>query len=83
MTDIARRNGMRFDAILGADIAQDYKPRPRVYQASAEAFDLKPNESMMVSAFSGSSCCRIASSDGCQAGRVRAGKSCVNSECAC
>jgi 2-haloacid dehalogenase len=50
MTDIARRNGMRFDAILGADIAQDYKPRPRVYQASAEAFDLKPNECMMVSA---------------------------------
>jgi 2-haloacid dehalogenase len=52
MTDIARRNGMRFDAILGADIAQDYKPRPRVYQASAEAFDLKPNECMMVSASS-------------------------------
>ena len=38
MADIARRNGMRFDAILGADVAQDYKPRPRVYQASAEAF---------------------------------------------
>ena len=52
MTDIARRNEMRFDAILGADIAQDYKPRPRVYQASAEAFDLKPNECMMVSASS-------------------------------
>jgi hypothetical protein len=31
-------------------IAQDYKPRPRVYQASAEAFDLKPSECMMVSA---------------------------------
>jgi len=41
---------MRFDAILGADVAQDYKPRPRVYQASAEAFDLKPSECMMVSA---------------------------------
>jgi len=50
MADIARRNGMRFDAILGADVAQDYKPRPRVYQASAEAFDLKPSECMMVSA---------------------------------
>ena len=50
MADIARRNGMRFDAILGADVAQDYKPKPRVYQASAEAFDLKPSECMMVSA---------------------------------
>jgi 2-haloacid dehalogenase len=52
MADIARRNGLRFDAILGGDIAQDYKPRPRVYQASAEAFDLKPSECMMVSAAS-------------------------------
>jgi 2-haloacid dehalogenase len=50
MTDIARRNGMHFDAILGADIARDYKPQARVYQASAEAFDLKPSECMMVSA---------------------------------
>jgi 2-haloacid dehalogenase len=50
MADIARRNGMRFDAIPGADIARDYKPQARVYQASAEAFDLKPSECMMVSA---------------------------------
>ena len=64
MADIARRNGMRFDAILGADIAQDYKPRPRVYQASAEAFDLKPSECMMVSA---------ASHDDDTAGATRAG----------
>ena len=27
MADIARRNGMRFDAILGADVAQDYKAK--------------------------------------------------------
>lgn len=50
ITDIARRNGIRFDAVLGADIAQDYKPKARVFQASAEAFDLKPSECMMVSA---------------------------------
>jgi 2-haloacid dehalogenase len=50
IADIARRNDIRFDAILGADIAQGYKPSPRVYQASAEAFDLKPSECMMVSA---------------------------------
>jgi 2-haloacid dehalogenase len=50
MSDVARRNGIRFDAILGADIARDYKPVARVYQASAEAFDLRPSECMMVSA---------------------------------
>jgi 2-haloacid dehalogenase len=50
VADIARRNAIRFDAILGADIAQGYKPKARVYQASAEAFDLKPSECMMVSA---------------------------------
>lgn len=50
VADIARRNGIRFDAILGADIAQDYKPKARVFQASAEAFNLKPRECMMVSA---------------------------------
>jgi 2-haloacid dehalogenase len=48
--DNARRNGIRFDAILGADIAQDYKPKARVFHASAEAFDLKPSECMMVTA---------------------------------
>jgi 2-haloacid dehalogenase len=48
--DNARRNGIRFDAILGADIAQDYKPKARVFQAAAEAFDLKPSECMMVTA---------------------------------
>ena len=64
MVDIARRNGIRFDAILGADIAQDYKPKSRVYQAGAEALGLKPNECMMVSA---------AAHDGDTAGAANAG----------
>jgi 2-haloacid dehalogenase len=50
MSDLARRNQLRFDAILGAEIAGDYKPKPRVYLAAAEAFDLRPDECMMVSA---------------------------------
>jgi 2-haloacid dehalogenase len=50
MADLARRNQLRFDAILGAEIAGDYKPKPRVYLAAAQAFDLAPNECMMVSA---------------------------------
>jgi 2-haloacid dehalogenase len=50
MTDLARRNHLHFDAILGAEIAHDYKPKPRVYLAAAEAFDLPPGECMMISA---------------------------------
>src|SRR6202035_3898059 len=42
MVDIARRNGLPWDAILGAEIAGDYKPKPRVYLAAGAAFDLEP-----------------------------------------
>jgi 2-haloacid dehalogenase len=52
MVDLARRNGMPWDAILGSEIAGDYKPKPRVYLASCEAFDLPPGECMMVAAHS-------------------------------
>ena len=52
MVDVARRNRLPWDAILGAEIAGDYKPKPRVYLASAEAFDLKPDACMMVAAHS-------------------------------
>ncbi|MEY3899471.1 MAG: hypothetical protein RI962_626, partial [Pseudomonadota bacterium] len=31
MVDLARRNEFPWDAILGAEIAGDYKPKPRVY----------------------------------------------------
>jgi 2-haloacid dehalogenase len=40
MVDLQRRNNLQFDAILGAEIASDYKPKPRVYLAAAEAFGL-------------------------------------------
>jgi 2-haloacid dehalogenase len=50
MVDLARRNGLPWDAILGAEIAGDYKPKPRVYLAAAEAFDLPPGACMMVAA---------------------------------
>jgi 2-haloacid dehalogenase len=52
MVDLARRNRFPWDAILGAEVAGDYKPKPRVYLASAEAFDLKPEACMMVAAHS-------------------------------
>jgi 2-haloacid dehalogenase len=52
MADLARRNDWRWDAILGAEIAGDYKPKPRVYLAAAEALALAPGDCMMVAAHS-------------------------------
>lgn len=52
MVDLARRNGIVWDAILGAEIARDFKPKPRVYLAAAEALALRPEECMMVAAHS-------------------------------
>jgi 2-haloacid dehalogenase len=53
MSDLARRNNIHWDAILGADIARDYKPKPVVYLAAADAFNLKPSQCMMCAAHSG------------------------------
>jgi 2-haloacid dehalogenase len=52
MVDLARRNGFAWDAILGAELARDYKPKAGVYLAAAAAFDCRPSESMMVAAHS-------------------------------
>src|SRR5205814_4714119 len=52
MVDLARRNGLIWDAILGAEVARDYKPKPVVYLAAAAAFDCEPRETMMVAAHS-------------------------------
>ena len=52
MVDLARRNDLPWDAILGAEVAGDYKPKPRVYFAACAAFDLPPERCMMVAAHS-------------------------------
>ena len=52
MAGLARRNALPWDAILGAEIAGDYKPKPRVYEAACAAFDLAPAQCMMVAAHS-------------------------------
>ncbi|MGO9935599.1 MAG: haloacid dehalogenase type II [Steroidobacteraceae bacterium] len=53
MCDLARRNDFRWDAILGADLARDFKPKSAVYLAAADAFDLEPRECMMCASHSG------------------------------
>ncbi|MEO8537204.1 MAG: haloacid dehalogenase type II [Betaproteobacteria bacterium] len=50
MVNIARRNGLHWDAILGAEFARDYKPKPGVYRAAAEALDYPESSVMMVAA---------------------------------
>jgi 2-haloacid dehalogenase len=52
MSDLARRNQFPWDAILGADLARNYKPRPEVYRAAVEAFNLRPGQCMMCAAHS-------------------------------
>jgi 2-haloacid dehalogenase len=50
MTWLAKFGGLPWDAILGAEIAQNYKPEPVVYTASAAALGLEPGEVMLVAA---------------------------------
>jgi 2-haloacid dehalogenase len=52
MVDLARRNNLPWDAILGAEVAGDYKPKRQVYLAACAAFDLPPAQCMMVAAHS-------------------------------
>jgi 2-haloacid dehalogenase len=53
MCDLARRNDLRWDAILGADHARAFKPMNEVYLAAADAFNLAPGECLMCAAHSG------------------------------
>jgi len=68
MVDIARRNAMHWDAILGSEIARDFKPKPAVYLMSAAALNLAPDEVMMVAAHSGD--LREAAANGLRTGHV-------------
>lgn len=52
MVDLARRNGFPWDAIVGAELARDYKPKAVVYLTAAAAFDGAPGETLMVAAHS-------------------------------
>jgi len=53
LVDMARYAGLPWDAILGAELAQAYKPQPEAYLRSVEALGLQPREVMMVAAHNG------------------------------
>ena len=48
MTRLARFGGLSWDCIVGAEIAQGYKPDPKVYLHSAAALGLAPEDVVMV-----------------------------------
>lgn len=50
MTRLGKYAKLPWDCILGAEIAQDYKPKPAVYISCCKALQLDPSEVMMVAA---------------------------------
>ena len=53
MLDMAKRAGLPWDAILGAEVARAYKPAPEAYLRTAEALGLPPSAICMVAAHNG------------------------------
>jgi 2-haloacid dehalogenase len=50
MIDMAKRAGLPWDAILGAELVQTYKPAPEAYLRTADILALAPNEICLVAA---------------------------------
>ena len=50
MVNMAKYAGLPWDAILGAEVAQAYKPQPQAYDRTAALLALEPQQCMMVAA---------------------------------
>lgn len=50
MLAMARRGGLPWDAILGADVSGHYKPGPRAYLDTARLLDIAPGELCLIAA---------------------------------
>ena len=53
LVNMAKRAGLPWDAVLGAETAGAYKPQPRAYLRTAEMLGLAPERCMMVAAHNG------------------------------
>jgi 2-haloacid dehalogenase len=53
MIDIARRAGLAWDAILGAEVVRAYKPMPEAYLRTVEVLAMRPAEVCLVAAHNG------------------------------
>lgn len=50
LTNMAKRAGLPWDCILGAEVVRAYKPQPEAYTRTAEVLGLRPDECLMVAA---------------------------------
>jgi 2-haloacid dehalogenase len=50
MVNMAKRSGIPWDAILGAEVAQAYKPAPETYLRTCEVLAMRPDEVCLVAA---------------------------------
>ncbi|MEC3978264.1 haloacid dehalogenase type II [Amycolatopsis sp. H20-H5] len=48
LTRLVKKAGLRFDAILSAELARQYKPSPEPYQTAARLLDVQPERILMV-----------------------------------
>lgn len=53
LANMAKRAAIPWDAILGAEVAQAYKPTREAYTRTAEILDLRPHEVCLVAAHNG------------------------------
>ena len=53
MVNMAKRAGLPWDAILGAEVARAYKPQPECYLTTAALLGLAPEQCLMVAAHNG------------------------------
>jgi 2-haloacid dehalogenase len=50
MVNMAKRGGLPWDVILGAEPTKHYKPQPETYLGTADMLGLRPGECLMVAA---------------------------------
>jgi len=50
IVNLAKRAGLPWDAVLGAEVARRYKPLPEVYLGAADMLGVEPDECLMVAA---------------------------------
>jgi len=53
MVNMAKRAGLPWDCVLGAETARAYKPMPEAYLSACRMLDLKPAQVLMVAAHNG------------------------------
>lgn len=53
LVNMAKRAGLPWDAVLGAEVARHYKPQPQAYLVTADLLGLRPEQCMMVAAHNG------------------------------